>query len=180
MDKKGKENINVSERQEGPLRQVWGNQSNFHPPGLEWKFPNFSSMGWDIASDLPLLSQAGWGSHGLHSNCGLHVWKEETQQSVRRINLSWVCNTSQVPAWLHSPPRCTGHPWKKTLQSPVDKKHRVCKLVSLLPTRVIEWVGVHGQMKPLRSMDEKCVKYWQGHLFPAVLSSSSRLLRLER
>lgn len=124
MDKKGKENINVSERQERPLRQVWGNQSNFHPPGLEWKFPNFSSMGWDIASDLPLLSQAGWGSHGLHPNCGLHVWKEETQQSVRRINLSWVCNTSQVPAWLQFPPTLHRSPMEENPAVPSRQEAR--------------------------------------------------------
>lgn len=55
-----RQKTNMSESQEWPMRHGWGYQSKLHPPGPEWKFPKFSSMGWDKALG-PGTASTGWG-----------------------------------------------------------------------------------------------------------------------
>lgn len=69
------------------------------------------------------------------------------------------------------PLRGTGHPWKEALRSPVESRHGAAN-----PTRATQGVGVDGQMEHLGSMDEKHMKYWQGHLFPHGLDIFSGFL----
>lgn len=73
------------------------------------------------------------------------------------------------------PPRGTGHPWKEALQSPVERR---CGAAN--HTRATQGVGVDGQMKPLGSMDEKHMKYWQGHLFPGGLDIFNEFLKTRK
>lgn len=135
-----KQNTNMSGRQGWPLRQAWGNQSNLHPPGLEWEFPNFSIMGWDTALGPAAAEPGRVGKPQASLSLRRHLkpCKGDAQHSVR-INLSWICNTSRVPAWLHFPfvaqvthgRKPCGHLWRAgaELQTPPE------------PHRELGWMG---------------------------------------
>lgn len=140
-----RQKTNMSESQGWPMRHGWGYQSNLHPPGPEWEFPNFSSTGWDKALG-PGTASTGWGRHQeLHPpcKCCLQSCKGETQQPVRKTDLPLICYSSQVPVWLHFLLCGTGHTQGETVRSPMDSK---CGAAGLSAGFPLESQGESGQM----------------------------------
>lgn len=87
-----------------------------------------------------------------------------------------ICYSSQVPVLLHFLLRGTG-PTRGNSAVTCGQWMWSCRLMCWLPTGITGRARADGQMEPLWAMDEKYTKYWQGHLFPAVLNSFSKLLR---
>lgn len=145
----------MSESQGWPMRHDWGYQSNLHPPGPEWEFPNFSSMGWDKALG-PGTASTGWGRHQeLHPpcKCCLQSCKGETQQPVRKTDLPLICYSSQVPVWLHFLLCGTG-PTRGNCAVTHGQQMWSCRLECWFPTGITGRVRADGQMSPSWAMDE--------------------------
>lgn len=112
----------------------------------------------------------------LSLQCCLQCCEGETQQSVRRTDLSLICHSSQVPVWLHLLLCGTGHTGGDSAAT-CGQQVWSCRLTCCFPTGITGRGRADGQLEPLSAMDEKHTKYWQGHLFAAVLNSFSKLLR---